>query len=247
MKVKGDVLAGIGAIVVILLLVSFGAIGLLMRMSPAIEHVLDNNDESLVAVEQMLEVLALMQDTGATPEQQMQFEKARRTAQNNVTEPDEADALLVLDRHWTKALKGDRNERDQAVQALSRIGAINRKAMHEANEEAQRRGWAGAWGVAILGCLGFLVAVVLLRRIDTRILEPIEELAAVLKEAQYGDRFRRCRIGDASSGIATVMKAVNELLDKRLTQSALFRPSSRLAPVVRDSLTPNPINVKKKA
>jgi hypothetical protein len=59
MNLRREVVAAFAAMIVILLLTSFGAVGLFARMSPAIERIIQENGYSLEAGERMLASLAL--------------------------------------------------------------------------------------------------------------------------------------------------------------------------------------------
>lgn len=215
MNFKRDLLLGVGALVAILLLVCFGSIGLLARMSPAIEHVLEENDESLEAIEEMLTVLAESGHDPVTEPGKGRFREALERVRKNVTEQEEKPEIEAIGDSWEAAVSGDGDARHRSVAALGRLAKVNREAMHRANQEAQRLGWAGAWATVLLCVFGFGAALVVTRRIDARILQPIAELNGVLQQAKDGGEYRRCTLAGASADVSFVMSAVNDLLDRQ--------------------------------
>ena len=220
MEFKRDVLLGMGALVLVLVAVCFGTIGLLARMSPAIEHVLEENDESVEAVEQMLAVMAEAGPEPITPQAKLRFKEALERVRANVTEAEEEPEIYAVSTSWEAAIAGDAGERKETVEALRRLAAVNRAAMHRASHEAQRLGSAGAWAVALLCALGFGAALVVKRRLDRRILRPIDELTTVLAAVLAGDSHRRCTIAGAPQALTPVMRSINAMLDRGGSEQA---------------------------
>jgi hypothetical protein len=220
MEFKRDVLLGMGALVLVLVAVCFGTIGLLARMSPAIEHVLEENDESVEGVEQMLAVLAEAGPEPIAPQAKLQFQEALARVRANVTEAEEEPEIGSVSASWEAAAAGDAKARKDTVEALRRLAAVNRAAMHRANHEAQQLGSAGAWAAALLCALGFGAALVVKRRLDRRILRPIDELTTVLAAVLAGDSHRRCTIAGAPQALTPVMRSINTVLDRSGTEQA---------------------------
>lgn len=214
MSLKRDLLIAVGAVVVILIIVCFGATGLLARMSPAIEHVLRENDASLTASENIVSVLALSHGKAVDAGGAARFDEALDRLRKNVTEPEETAEIETVARVRDAALGGDPAAREETVRALDRLEEINRSAMHRANEEVQRLGWAGAWATVILCTLGFGAALVVTRRLERKIVIPAGHLRATLDAALAGDVYARCAPGDAQEELRGLMVAVNRLLDR---------------------------------
>jgi hypothetical protein len=205
-------LLSIGLLVVIQLLVSLSAIILLERMIPAIERILVENVGSLQALEEM--ALALAEPEGGE-DRHARFDAALARAKANVTVPGEAPAVLELERTAEAALAGEPAARRTAIAELRRLGDANREAMERADREASRLGTAGAWAAVFLALTGLLASVLTIRRLETRLLDPIAELGRVVAAQRAGDRHRRCRVGDAEGELAVVVQTVNELFDLR--------------------------------
>jgi hypothetical protein len=212
MTLRGSLLAGIGALVVIHLATAFGAIGLLTRMSPAVRDILAENVYSIEAAEDVLMVLtsAAAADSG---DHASRFEGAIGRARANVTELDEVPAIDDLERCGAAALAGDPAALVGAVAAADRLIAINRDAMQRASLKALNLGVTGAWAAVVLALAGFLIGAFVIRRIVRGVVEPVEELARALAAHGRGDRFRRCQARSASQEMRQVFGAVNTLLD----------------------------------
>jgi hypothetical protein len=214
MDVRGEITTALGALIVIILLVSLGAMGLFGRMTPAIERILQENDYSLQAAEQMLAVLAETPETGVGDSMRQRFDLALANARRNITEPEETQVLATIDSNRDAALGGDRAAIVVVTRALGQLTQINRSAMRVVDQEARRLGTAGAWSAAFLGLFGVVTGLVVLTRVRQRLLDPVMHLKTVLASAIEGSGNRRCTVTSSSPDVAFVMRAVNELLDK---------------------------------
>jgi PAS domain-containing protein len=215
MKLRRDLLLGVGALVGFNLLVALSTVGLLSRMSPAIETILQDNVASIQAAEEMMRLLAL---AGAAPlgdVQAEQFAAALQRAQNNITEPNERAVVMRVRARHEAALAGDPDARQVVLVALGELVALNRDAMIAADHEAQRMGTAGAWSAVFIAVLGFLVSLSVIRRLRRSIVEPLAELYATLEAARKGDRFRRCTGLGTPPEIRRIFHVVNEMLDEQ--------------------------------
>jgi methyl-accepting chemotaxis protein len=240
MQTERDLYVGIGALATILVLVSFGTVGLLMRMSPAIERILRENVVSLEASDEMMAALALRGAVEPEARLDTRFREALRRAQANVTEDEERPALELIAGHASGALRGDPADRAATVEALSTLHRVNSAAMRRADEQAKQLGIGGAWAMVFLTCLALGVSWAVLRRLRQRLITPLLELSTTLDAASRGDRHRRCRTMHAPAELARIMAAVNALLD----QSALVPGGERLdhpAPDLSDSSVPAPV------
>jgi nitrate/nitrite-specific signal transduction histidine kinase len=200
----------LGAVVVVL---AFGTIGLLSRMSPAIERVIDENVTSTMAVQKMLASLASRDDSTQT--RKATFADALATAQGNITEHDEVELLRRVSRSSDEAFDGDPDALASTVKALVALGEVNWHSIERADEKARRLGSAGAWTAVLLGALGFLVALLAVRRFQRRVLVPLSEIHAVLTRNHTGDHHRRCNVTSAPSELRDIAQKVNQILDAR--------------------------------
>ncbi len=211
MRARQEISMSIGMLLVVQAALGFGAVGLLTRMSPAIGVILRENDASLAAVEGMLSVL-----TTATPDEaaQARFRERLAFAEANVTEDGERELLTAVRRLQADALRGDAPARLELVKSLDALAAINRASMARAGEAARRLGAAGAWAAVLLALLGVATGLLVIRRLQRRLLLPLDELHATLGSFREGDAMRRCRFGDAPQELIEVRNVVNDLLDR---------------------------------
>lgn len=214
-----QLLAAFGVLVAIQLLTSTVAIALLTRMSPAIEHILEENVTSVEAVEGMLEILARSPDLDAADRRT--YRELLERASANVTEPGEREALRELRDGSDAALSGDPQALADTAAALRELGRVNRQAMRQADDEAKRLGTAGAWAAALLGIIGLAVSLIALERSRRRILSPVAEMIDVVQAHEAGEIHRRCTVERSGSPeLGRVMQKMNRLLDHRERPSA---------------------------
>lgn len=216
MGLRRELILSLGTLVALNVVLAFGAVGLFARMGPAIEHILQENVRSTAAVEEMLAELATAGGLPLTDAARAQVEDAYQRARNNVTEAAEEPVLEAMARELPAALAGDAQARTALVREIHRLLAINRAAMQQSNEDAQRMGRAGAWSAVFVGGLSFALSFVVVSRLRRRFLVPLIDLHQVLEGTHRGEQFRRCRKGDVPAEIGQVLSSVNMLLDDRL-------------------------------
>lgn len=219
MEPRRELLLTIGALVLINLVLAFGAIGLFVRMGPAIERILQENVYSIVAAEEMLAELAQAGSEPLSPEARARVQHALGNAKRNVTEEEERPVVAAIERAMPSAMEGEPEGRRLAVGSVRQLIQINRDAMRNVDREARRLGAAGAWAAVFVGFLSFLLSVFVIVRLQKRFVRPLVELHQVLEGAREGDRLRRCRLTDAPTEVIQVTQAVNRLLDERLERT----------------------------
>lgn len=216
MGVRRQISYSIGALLVMQLLTSFAAIGLLSRMGPAIEGILEINGESIAAVEEMILVLAEGEGGPVAPFGRVRYEQALDRVDAATVAPAERPAVERLRVDSAEALDGDRAARVRVLSALERVGRGNVAAMEAQDADARALGVAGAWAAAALGLAGFGLGVVVRRRIARDIEVPLAEIDAALTASRGGDPHRRAGIRpDRPLELARVAQGVNDLLDRR--------------------------------
>lgn len=223
MELRRELFWTIGAVMAVNLALAFGAIGLFVRMGPAIARILEENVYSIVAAEEILIELGRAGDSGVSLERRQRIEAALKRAQENVTESEERPVLRSLATTMPAAISGDARARADAIDRLEAFLVINREAMQRVDREAQRLGVAGAWGAVLIGFSSFLVGLLAFTRLENRLLRPLAELHDVLETNHEGDRLRRCRRPEAPSEVVRVTDVVNRLLDERLTEASRSR------------------------
>lgn len=216
-----ELLLTIGTLVLLNLILAFGAIGLFLRMGPAIEYILEENVYSIVSGEEVLAELALSRGDALPLAARERVARALSNAKQNITEEAERPILAELERQIPAAMDGDMGATNLSVEAIKQLIRINRSAMREVDDEARRLGTAGAWAAVLVGSLTFLLGILIVSRLRERFVTPLLELSEVLDSAKQGNRLRRCRTTDGPRELGQITESVNELLDQRLRQVGL--------------------------
>lgn len=200
------------------LLMAFGSIGIFMRMAPAITVIIDRNERSLQACEDMLASLAM--STGITVDEARltAFKDAYERARNNVTEVEEPTVLKSIEASFHPAFRGDQEARQATVDAIVTLGRINREAMIYADTSARQLGYAGAWGVVFMACTIFIAGMLFVRRLTQRVVNPLEEIHRVIVAQRNGETMRRCNGTDLPQEMRAIFIGINEILDKGLSK-----------------------------
>jgi hypothetical protein len=131
-----------------------------------------------------------------------------------VTDEREPAVIAAIEDRYGDGLAGDRVALMQLQADLSKLGDINRDAMHDANLRAKRLGTAGAWVLILLGLVGLGGSIAVIRRFQAKLIRPVYELSAVLEACSEGDLHRRFNPADASSEFRDVAQVVNSLVSE---------------------------------
>lgn len=215
MRLAQAVRVGSWFLVGINLLMAVGTIGIFSRMAPAIAIIIERNERSLKACEDMLAIMAVNGiGTPFSLEQERVFQTAFDRAKANVTEPQEPDIFKRMEPMLQPLFHGDPAVRTEVVDAVVHLGKINRDAMTIADHRAQQLGRAGAWGVVFMALSAFLVGVIFIRSLTRRVVTPLEEIHAVIIAHRNGDTMRRCTGADLSQDVVAVFTGINDLIDQ---------------------------------
>lgn len=215
MKHTRTVLLGAWILIFLNFLMALGSIWIFMRMAPAIERIIERNERSLHACEEMLEYLVLTGQKRAERESlRHSFTEALERAENNITEEEEPHALETIRMHYIKAFEGNPEATEKTVLAITRLSAINRKAMVDADRQARQFGHAGAWGIVFMATAVFTVGMIFMRSLRHNLAKPLEEINSVLHAFHGGDPLRRCSGGYLSPEMKKTFGLINELLDE---------------------------------
>ena len=216
MELRRELSLLLGTLVCLNVLLAFGVSGLLARMGPAVERILLDNVDSMLAAEEILATLAESRSGELSAAERKRIDEALARARDNVTESAEIPVLRSLADRLASTTGADEGDRTPLVGDLQSLIGINRDAMMEADQEAQRLGVAGAWVAALVGVLSFGMSLLVLRRMRRRLVAPLLELHATLEAARQGERFRRCHSRGAPLEMRRVLESVNLLLDERM-------------------------------
>lgn len=236
MTLRREWLLTLSGLVLLNLLLAFGAIGLFGRMGPAIERILLDNVISIRAAEEILAELAVVRGE-VDAERRATIESAFERIRTNVTEPEETPLVEAIGTELPAALEGGRSRRAEVVDLLTELIAVNRHAMIEVDREARRLGVAGAWAAVGIGFLSFLAGLSLIVRFRKRILDPLQNVHDVLADVRKGAVLRRCRPSDAPYELEKVADSINQLLDERLIAITGQRPETERTELATAALT----------
>ncbi len=213
---------GLGAWILVTLniVMAFGSIWVFMRMTPAIEIIIDQNERSLIACEEMLSNLAMANQSDKQLERlRSSFSKALERAKNNITEEEEPVAIKAIDDNYIQAFAGNTEGRTKTVSAIHHLSEINRSAMLKADRKAKQFGNAGAWGVVFMASAVFMAGMLFMRRLQKNVIKPLEEIHSVIQAIRMGDKMRRCTEADMPHDIKTIFSGINEVLDQNTANS----------------------------
>lgn len=231
MRIRDEIRLSVGTLLLVQVLTMVAAVGLLARMTPAIEQILEDNEKSIRAVEQMLVYLA--EDPNDDPEREAArrrgFEAALAVAEGNITEDSELPVLDDISAHHEAALAHELDALELVRTRLRELGDINRQTMLDANDRAKRLGTAGAWALVFLGLVGLAGSIALMRRARVKLIEPVYELGAVLEACSSGDKYRRFAPGAGSREFHDVAEIINELVDEHFERGTqIWETSAKL-------------------
>ena len=219
MRLAQTVRTGAWLLIGLNLLMALGSIWIFMRMAPAIKVIIERNELSLQACEEMLASLAMVTDDGTVNNELLAtFKAALKRAQNNITEPEEPAATESIDANMADAFRGDISARQKTVTAIILLGKINREAMIDADIRAQQFGHAGAWGIVFMAIGVFFAGMIFNRSLARRVVKPLEEIHTVVSAHLKGETMRRCTGVDLPKDVRSVFKGIDEILDKCQSQ-----------------------------
>ncbi|MCG6880081.1 MAG: hypothetical protein LJE96_13160 [Deltaproteobacteria bacterium] len=220
MKIAQSVRTGAWLLIALNLLMALGAIWIFMRMAPAIEIIIERNERSLEACEEMLAALAMIsRNAQADRMLKATFENALKRAQNNITEKEEPAVLEIINADFNDAFLGDRTAQQKTVAAIVLLGKINREAMVAEDHRAKQFGNAGAWGMVFMSASVFFAGMLLKRRLSRNLVTPLEEIHQVMSAHRNGDNMRRCTGPHLPADVQQVYSGINGLLDRYQSQA----------------------------
>ncbi|MFO7749686.1 MAG: hypothetical protein R6V54_06295 [Desulfobacteraceae bacterium] len=221
MKPAQSVRLGAWFLIALNLMMAFGSIWIFMRMAPAIEIIIDQNQRSLLACEEMLASLVLLNQPAKNGDQlRSEFLNALERAGNNITEQEEPAAIEAVTNNYSQAFQANLEGRKKTLAAIRHLSRINREAMVTADQKARQFGKAGAWGIVFMASAVFMVGMLFMRGLKRSLVKPLEEIHSVIQAVKTGDNFRRCTGHDAPQDIRSIFRGFNDVLDQK-TSNAL--------------------------
>jgi methyl-accepting chemotaxis protein len=221
MKLAQGVRLGAWILATLNLIMAFGSIWIFMRMAPAIEIIIEQNEKSLYACEEMLSHLAMVNEKAEVKQLQTAFSKALERAKNNITEKEEPAAIEAIGQNYVEAFAGSIEGKEKTISAIHHLIEINRDAMFKADRQARQFGNAGAWGIVFMASAVFIAGVVFMRSLKRNLVKPLEEIHSVIQDIRNGDNMRRCTGVDVPQDIKSIFSGINEVLDKYTSNSLI--------------------------
>jgi hypothetical protein len=208
MRLRTEISVTLGALLVLQIGTALASIGLMTRVAPTISGIAAENVASGKVVEPMLRALADPNDDSAAL-----FQAGLSAAQTHPTYSVEKDLLHSLEVNGSGALSGEPGARAVVVRDLGRLAAISQAGIDQKEGLAMRLSQVGAWSIAGLGALAYVVSQWSLRRLTRRITQPLRELEDAVLSYRKGDTLRRGTIGDAPAELNTLVAELNGLFD----------------------------------
>lgn len=185
-----------------------------MRMAPAIEIIISQDEVALEASEAMLTALLQIKTSDSRPVESTEyFRKALTRVKSNITQKEELAVIDKITQYHEEAVKGNTIALKETVRAIVDLGVIKRDAMRRAEAKARQLGYAGAWGVVFMAIVTFIVGMIFIRSMKKNLLEPMQEIDTVIFAFREGDTMRRCAMKSPPKSIRHIFGNINDLLD----------------------------------
>lgn len=201
-----------------ILIISLGTMGLFLRMTPAIETILQDNVPSIMATHGMFNALSMRH---LNPEQERErFFTALQLARDAAHRDDEYALINKVRALGEKVFTGEDKYLPSLTVALKELADVNHEAMIKRDNEARRLGNAGAWAVMMMGFFGFSGTLFAMSRIRQHVLEPIDDTYNALVAFERGETRRRAHLSrSAPYEIAEIIRSANHLMDEIMATS----------------------------
>ncbi|MDY0132178.1 MAG: hypothetical protein RBR53_05865 [Desulforegulaceae bacterium] len=222
MKTSNSLRAGIWILIISNLLMAFGSIWVLVRMSPAIEHIIARNERSLYACEIMLASIAANPENTSDKKLLEDFTSAIDSAKANLTEQGEAEELENIIKKHKDAFSGNMLKKKETINHILKLSEINRHAMIKADLKAKQYGYAGAWAIVFMAGFVYFAGLIFKRSIIKNLLVPIDEIHKVIIANLKNDKMRRCSGTALPRDIELIYSDLNKYIDKNQGERTLF-------------------------
>jgi len=187
---------------------AFAAVRGFVRLSPSIEQISERNAKSIYLTSKMMETMSLDEDIEL-------FRGAFLAEKNNVTEPAERELITEIEYYYEQAFAGDKAKKKTVLADIAGLAEINRLAIKESAVNMSRLSSAGAWVIFFLAAAIISAGLVLIRKIDVRIIKPLNELNEVFADQIKGNKLRRCPKVAPSVDFQKTYDNVNSILDRQ--------------------------------
>jgi len=214
MKIVKSISLGIWILIGVNVLMAFASIWIFSRMTPAIETIINQNENTQIACEEMLSHMAMVPSGERRDLLVKSFERSLSEAKNNITENDEPASLKIIEDNYVSAFQGNSLAIEHTVTAIKNLSSINRHAMIRADKRAKQLGIGGAWAIVFMATAVFITGLIFIRKLRHSFFKPVEEIYSVMNSFKKGDIFRRCTDSGFPRDIKVIFTGINELLDR---------------------------------
>ena len=226
--IKSKLTLGLGFLFLIILLLSGVGGYFLHQLSQSAEATIIDNYRSVLYSQRMGDALADLQEARSAPglaaapataQARGRFEKALREEQANITEPGEgalADSVAASFGQYLAvgaAPAADRAGYQQLRGQVSRVAAINLRAIEQKSEGSRRVATRTITTLGLLAALGLLVTFSFIFSFPEYVAKPIEELTAGIQRLAACDYSQRLPT-QVPGEFVEVARAFNDMAQK---------------------------------
>ena len=208
MKLTGRIYSYFLILLICSTIITIAGIYGFQRLEPSMNILNNSNTRSLFYAEQML--ISISSKNNIKP-----FEDYLNLAKNNITEPGERETVEKIENNYKKAFEGDTESKEETINDISSLAAINRTAMEHAVIKEKRMQTIGIWIIIFPSIFIWIIGITLLKRLDRVFIKPIQELNNVILEYNKGNLMRRCPSITTSKEIQKLYDGINNILDNK--------------------------------
>ncbi len=178
------------------------------RLEPFVNTLNSSNTETLYYAEQMITSISVKKDLKT-------FEQNLANAKNNITEPDEKEAIEKIADNYLPAFSGNKKIEEETIEKITDLSRINRIAMEQAGLRAKKMQTVGIWIIIFPSIFIWIIGLTLLIRLKKTFIKPIQELNDVISDYNSGNFMRRCPSYTLSKDIQKLYDGINRILDEK--------------------------------
>ena len=178
------------------------------RLAPAIKNINNRNTQSLLYAEQMLKSVSSQKDIKT-------FEQNLEKSKQNITEDNEQEAIIEIEKDYKRAFNGDRIAEEKTIDDIIYLTSINRKAMIEAGNQALKLENIGIWLIIFPTIFAWIIGIMLLKLLYNSFIKPLSILKSVISDYRKGNKMRRCPKISQSAEFQEIYNDINTILDNK--------------------------------
>lgn len=206
MKFTKSIPLSIFILLIFATLMAVAGIRAIFRLTPEIDRINKSNSQSLYFIDRML--------TAEVSEDIKLFEEHLAKQKGNITEPQEEEKVIAIEKVYKDAFNGDKEARKELIFNITQLSEINRLAMMKYGKNAKTLSITGTWVIGFMLFFVWSIGFVVLTNLRKTIIEPLDELEDVLDKVSKGNKHRRCPSMAPTKDFQKIYDGVNNLLDK---------------------------------